>query len=325
MRIPRRDFITLLGGAATWPLVARAQQPAMPAVGFLNQGEPVGDFATGFRTGLSEGSFVEGQNISIEFRWAEGHYDRLPELAAELVSRKVAVIVAAYHPAALAAKSATSTIPIVFISGLDPVTSGLVTSLNRPDRNLTGISNYNVTLVAKRLELMHEVVPEAGLIAMLVNPTTPVAQSLETEGNRAAQLLGLRQILLRASTASEIDAAFATLIHERAGALVVPGDAFFSSRLEQITTLTARYRIPTIYDRRENTVAGGMMSYGTNQVDMYRQAGVYAVKILKGAKPADLPVEQATKIELAVNLKSARALGIDMPTSVLLRADEVIE
>jgi putative ABC transport system substrate-binding protein len=323
----RRDFITLMGGAAAWPIAARAQQPAMPVIGFLNTQSSDGSaqIVTGFRKGLNQTDFAEGKDVTIEYRWANGAYDRLPELAADLLNHKVSVIVAAYFPAALAAKSVTSTIPIVFISGLDPVASGLVTSLNRPDGNLTGVSIFNVTLVAKRLELMHQVVPEAGVIALLVNPTTPAGQSMAAEGHRAAEILGLRLILLRASTESNIDSAFATLATERASALVVAGDSFFFSRFEQIAALAARYKVPAAYTRREETVAGGLMSYGTNVVDLYRQAGVYAGKILKGAKPADLPVEQATKIELVVNLKTARTLGIDMPTSILLRADEVIE
>jgi putative ABC transport system substrate-binding protein len=324
--IGRRQFISALGGTAfAWPLAVHGQQAILPVVGFLNTQSAVEQLAAGFRKGLNQAGFVDGENVAIEYRWAAGQYSRLPDMATDLIKRKVSVVVAAYHPAVLAAKSLTTSIPIVFITGLDPVGSGLVTSLNRPDGNLTGISNYNVTLVAKRLEMLHQVVPEASTIALLVNPNTNTSQSMEAEGNRAAAVLGLRLIVLRAGIESEIDSAFATLVREHAGALVVAGDSFFFSRFEQIGALAARHRVPAIFDRREDTVAAGLMSYGTNVVDLHRQAGVYAGKILKGAKPSDLPVEQATKVELVVNLKTARALGIEMPTSILLRADEVIE
>jgi putative ABC transport system substrate-binding protein len=299
----------------------------MPVVGFLNTQSSVASaqLVGGFLRGLKQTGFSEGENAAIEYRWADGQYDQLPNLAADLVNRKVAVIFAAYVPAILAAKSLTSTIPIVFVSGLDPVALGLVTSLNRPTGNLTGISNFNVTLVAKRLEMMHQVVPQAGAIGLMMNPTSATKQSMEAEGNHAAQALGLRVILLRAGTESAIDSAFSTLVKEGVGALVVAGDSFFHSRFEQIATLAAQYKVPAIFDRREDTIAGGLMSYGTNDVDLYRQAGVYTGKILKGGKPSDLPVEQATQVELVVNLKTARTLGIDLPTSILLRADEVIE
>ena len=326
-KMKRREFITLLGGAAVWPLAAHAQQPAMPVVGFLNQesAELTAHLVTGFRKGLSETGFVENQNVAIEYRWAEGRYERLPQLAADLVNRKVAVIAAAYFPATLAAKAATSTIPIVFISGVDPIAGGLVTSLNRPGGNLTGVSNFNTSLTAKRLELLHQVVPRGDTIAVLVNSTSPATQTIEAEARSAAQALGLRLEVLGASTDDEIDAAFATAAQHAASALLVAGDAYFNSRRAQLIALAARYRIPANYDRREIATDGGLMSYGMNNVDFYRQVGIYTGQILKGAKPADFPVQQPTKVELVVNLKTARSLGLELPTSVLLSADEVIE
>ena len=324
----RRQFISALGGAAvTWPRAARAQQPMRPVIGFLNTQSAVGtaNLVTAFRKGLSQTNLVEGNDFTIKYRWAEGQYDRLPSLAADLLNNKVSVIVAAYIPAVLAARALTSTIPIVFISGLDPVASGLVVSLNRPGGNLTGISNYNVALVAKRIELVHQVAPPASAIALLVNPTTATSLSMAAEGDHAAKMLGLRLRVLRAETESDIDSAFVDLVKESVGGLVVAGDLFFFSRFEQIASLAAHHKIPTMYDRREDAVSGGLISYGTNVADLYRQAGVYTGKILKGAKAADLPVEEATKVELVVNLKTARTLGLDMPTSILLRADEVIE
>ena len=322
----RREFITLLGGAtAAWPLAARAQQ--MPVVGFLNQesAELTAHLVAGFRMGLSETGFVENQNVAIEYRWAEGRYERLPQLAADLVNRKVAVIAAAYFPATLAAKAATSTIPIVFISGVDPIAAGLVTSLNRPGGNLTGVSNFNTSLTAKRLELLHQVVPRGDTIAVLVNSTSPAAQTIEAEARSAAQVLGLRLDVLGASTEDEIDAAFANAAQRGVGALLVAGDAYFNSRRAQLIALAARYRIPANYDRREIATDGGLMSYGMNNVEFYRQVGIYTGQILRGAKPADFPVQQPTKVELVVNLKTARSLGLELPTSVLLSADEVIE
>ena len=322
----RREFITLLGGAtAAWPLAARAQQ--MPVVGFLNQesAELTAHLVAGFRKGLSETGFVENQNVAIEYRWAEGRYERLPQLAADLVNRKVAVIAAAYFPATLAAKAATSTIPIVFISGVDPIAAGLVTSLNRPGGNLTGVSNFNTSLTAKRLELLHQVVPRGDTIAVLVNSTSPAAQTIEAEARSAAQVLGLRLDVLGASTEDETDAAFANAAQRGVGALLVAGDAYFNSRRAQLIALAARYRIPANYDRREIATDGGLMSYGMNNVEFYRQVGIYTGQILRGAKPADFPVQQPTKVELVVNLKTARSLGLELPTSVLLSADEVIE
>ena len=324
----RREFITLLGGAtATWPLAARAQQPAMPVIGFLNQesAELTAPFVTGFRKGLSETGFIENQNVAIEYRWAEGNYERLPRLAADLVNRKVAVIAAAYFPSAIAAKAETSTIPIVFMSGVDPIAGGLVTSLNRPGGNLTGVSNFNTSLTAKRLEMLQQVVPRATTIAILVNSKSPAALTTEVETRAAAQALGVGLDVLAASTEEEIDQAFATAVQRGAGALLIQGDAFFNSRRAQLIGLAARHRLPVNYDRREIAMAGGLMSYGMNYVDFYRQAAIYTGQILKGAKPADLPVQQPTKVELVVNLKTARALGIELPTALLLSADEVIE
>ena len=324
----RREFISLLGGvAAAWPLAARAQQAAMPVIGFLNQesAELTAHVVAGFRKGLSETGFVENQNVAIEYRWAEGRYERLPQLAADLVNRKVAVIAAAYFPATLAVKAATSTIPIVFISGVDPIAAGLVASLNRPGGNLTGVSNYNTSLTAKRLELLHQVVPRADTIAVLVNSTSPAGQTIETEARSAAQALGLRLDVLGASTEGEIDAAFAAAAQRGAGGLLVAGDAYFNSRRAQLIALAARYRIPANYDRKEFAIDGGLMSYGMNNIDLYRQFGIYTGQILKGAKPADFPVQQPTKVELVVNLNTARSLGLELPTAVLLSADEVIE
>jgi putative ABC transport system substrate-binding protein len=327
--IGRRKFITLLVGAAAaaWPLTARAQRSTMPVIGFLNQeaSELTGHNVTGFHKGLSESGFVENQNVAIEYRWAEARYERLPQLAADLVERKVAVIASAFFPATLAAKEATSTIPIVFMSGVDPVAAGLVASLSRPGGNLTGLSNYNTRLIAKRFELLHQVVPRANTIAVLVNPKTPVARTIEAEARTAAQALGLRMDLLVAGTEDEIDAAFGAAAQHGAGALLVGGDGYFNSRRAQFIALAARHRLPASFDRKEIAMAGGLMSYGMNNFDMYRQVGIYSGQILKGANPADLPVQQPTKVELVVNLKTAKSLGLELPTSVLLSADEVIE
>jgi putative ABC transport system substrate-binding protein len=327
--VRRREFIVALGGAAAtvWPLAARAQPPAMPVIGFLNQeaAELTGHNVTGFRKGLSESGFVENQNVAIEYRWAEGRYELLPQLAAELVNRKVAVIASAFFPATLAAKAATSTIPIVFITGVDPVAAGIVASLNRPGGNLTGLSNFNTRLIAKRFELLHQVVPRADTIAVLVNSKSPATQTIEAEARTAAQALGLRADVLGASTEGEIDAAFAAAVQRGAGALLVGGDAYFNSRRAQFIALAARHGLPANFDRREIAMAGGLMSYGMNNFDMYRQVAIYTGQILKGAKPADLPVQQPTKVELVVNLKTAKSLGLELPTSVLLSADEVIE
>jgi putative ABC transport system substrate-binding protein len=326
--VRRREFITLLGGAAAaWPLYARAQQAAMPMIGFLNQesAELTAHVLAAFRKGLSETGFVENQNVAIEYRWADGRYERLPQLAADLVNRKVAVIAAAYFPATLAAKAATSTIPIVFISGVDPIAAGLVASLNRPGGNLTGLSNFSTSLTAKRLELLHQIVPRGDAITVLMNSSTPSAQTIEAEARSAAEALGLRLDVLGASTEDEIDAAFATAAQRGAGGLLVAGDAYFNRRRAQLIALAARYRIPANYDRKEFAIDGGLMSYGMNNVDLYRQFGIYTGQILKGAKPADFPVQQPTKVELVVNLNTARSLGLELPTAVLLSADEAIE
>ena len=298
----------------------------MPVIGFLNQEAPelTANNVTGFRKGLSETGFVENQNVTIEYRWAEGRYERLPQLAADLVNRKVAVIVAAYFPSAVAAKAATLTIPIVFISGVDPIAAGLVASLNRPGGNLTGLTNYNVSLTAKRLELLHQVAPRSGTVAVLVNSKSPATQTIEAEARAAAQALGLRVEVLGASTEDEIDAAFVIAVQRGSGALLVSGDAFFNSRRSQFTAhrgtpqTSGNLRSPRDRD-------GGGKSYGMNYFDIYRQAGIYTGQILKGAGSAELPVQQPTKVEFVVNLKTAKSLGIELPTSVLLSADEVIE
>ncbi len=322
----RREFIMLLGGTAAWPLAARAQQ-AMPVVGFLNQeaSELTANNVTGFRKGLSETGFVENQNVTIEYRWAEGRYEQLPQLAAELVNRNVAVIASAFFPATLAAKAATSTIPIVFITGVDPVAAGLGASRAPPGGHLTGLSNFNTRLIAKRFELLHQIVPRADTIAVLVNSTSPASQTLEAEARAAAQVLGLRVDVLVASTEDDIDEAFGTAIQRGVGALLVGGDAYFNKRRAQLIALAARHGLPANFDRKEIAIDGGLMSYGMNNFDMYRQVGIYTGQILKGAKPADLSVQQPTKVELVVNLKTAKSLGLELPTSVLLSADEVIE
>ena len=323
----RRQFITILGGAAAaWPLAGRAQQLKIPVVGFLN-GSSAWEFAhvaAAFRHGLSETGYVEGRNVLVEYRWAEGRYERLPALAAELVRRQVAVLVV-NTPAAPVAKAATTTIPIVFQTGADPVAAGLVASLSRPGGNLTGVTGLNVELGPKRLELLREAVPTAAAMALLVNPTNPNAATQSRDLQVAARTLGLQLHILHASTERDFDTVFATLAELRAGALVIGPDGFFISRNEQLTALALRHAVPTISQYREFAAAGGLMSYGASQTDAYRLTGVYTGRILKGAKPADLPVQQATKIELAINLKTAKALGLDVPTSILLRADEVIE
>ena len=325
----RRDFITLLGGAAVaWPLAARAQQPTMPVVGFVRDGSADGNarFVAAFRKGLNENGYVDGQNVTVEYHWLEGQLDRLPALMADLVRRRVAVIAAPGGVPALAAKAATATIPIVFGVGEDPVQLGLVASLARPGGNATGINFFNTEVVAKRLRLLHDLVPNAVRVAVLVNPANAsAAESNLREVQEAAPTLGLQIQILNASTIGEIDAAFATLARERPDALFVTGDAFFISRRVQLATLTARDRIPAAYSIRDHVAAGGLMSYGTDLADMFHQVGVYTGTILKGAKPADLPVLQTTKFEFVINRTTAKALGLTIPAGVLSIADEVIE
>ncbi len=324
----RRELILLLGGAATaWPLVARAQQKAMPVIGYLgtNSPGPVASPLAAFRQGLSETGYVEGQNLAIEYRWAEGSYDRLPALAADLVGRKVDVIFAASTVAALAAKNATSTIPIVFFSGGDPVADGLIPSLARPGGNLTGVSGLVTDLHPKRLELLSDLIPQAKVIALLVNPTNAGAERVIRGVQEAARAKGVQLPILKASTEAEIDAAFASLVQLHAGALVVGSEPFLNSRREQLVALASRHAVPAIYQFRESAVAGGLISYGPSVTAAFRLVGTYTGKILNGAKPADLPVEQPTKFELVVNLKTATALGLTVPQSLLARADEVIE
>jgi putative ABC transport system substrate-binding protein len=323
----RREFITLLGGAAAvWPLAAHAQQPAMPVVGSLSSLAPaeVAHLITAFRQSLDAAGYVEGRTIMIDYRWAQGQYDRLPAMATELIAQHVAVIVAWGPAAALAAKAATATIPIVFSVGDDPVVMGLVVSLNRPGGNATGINLLTGTLVAKRLELLSKVVP-SGTIAVLVNPTSPSAEPDTKEVQTAAQTLKRQLTFVKASTETEIESAFAILLKERIGALIVGADPFFTEHRQLLVSLTARHALPSMYDFRETVVAGGLMSYGTSLADAYRQAGGYTAKILKGANPSDLPVQQSVKIEFVINLKTAKALGLVLPPSLLALADEVIE
>jgi len=326
-QVKRRDFISLLGVAAAWPIAARAQQ-AMPVVGFLRpgSGDASASLVAAFRKGLSETGYVEGQNVTVEYHWLEGQFDRLPALVADLVRRRAAVIATPSTPAALAAKAATTTIPIVFAVGQDPVKLGLVASLARPGGNATGINSFTQEVLAKRLRLLHDLVPKAVRVALLVNPATRVvAETTLREANEAAPTLGLQIQVLNATTIGEIDAAFATLTRERPDALLVAPDNLFNSRRVQFATLTARDRIPASYGNRDYVTAGGLMSYGTDFADGYRQIGVYTGRILKGEKPADLPVMQSTKFEFVINLQTARALGIEVPPGMLSIADEVIE
>jgi len=326
----RRDFIQGIAVSSAWPLVARAQQPAMPVVGVLSAEWPnavTADRLRAFREGLNDTGYVEGRNVTIEYRWAEGRNDRLPALADELVRLPVNVIVCAGSTqASIAAKAASTTVPIVFYVGTDPVSMGLVPSLNRPGSNITGVTNLNAELAAKRLELLHELVPTATIIAELVNPTNPVVAEPETRDlQAAARALGLTLHVLHASSEQEIDTAFMTLVQLRAGALVIGADSYFNSRSEQLAVLTLRYAIPAIYGYREFVLSGGLASLGPTVADTYRLLGVYTGRILKGERPADLPVQQATKLQLIINMKTANALGIKVPLPLVGRADEVIE
>jgi putative tryptophan/tyrosine transport system substrate-binding protein len=327
--VKRRDFIALIGGAAVaWPLAARAQQPAMPVIGFLNPSSADGweSRLRAFRQGLKDEGFVEGENVAGEYRWAENQFDRLSALAAELVHRQVAVIVTTGSPAAaLAAKAATTTIPLVFGVPEDPVRSGLVASLARPGGIATGINFFSIELVAKRLEILREMVSATTRIAVLINPADAAAETMLKDVEAATRAMGLQIQVLKANTSHEIDAAFATFVRERPDALLVSGGSFLLSRRVQLALLAARYAVPASYGAREYVEIGGLMSYGANIADAYRQVGVYAGRILKGAKPADLPVMQSTKFELVINAQAARVLGLTVPPTLLARADEVIE
>jgi putative tryptophan/tyrosine transport system substrate-binding protein len=328
--IGRRQFISALGGAAVaWPMTATAQQPAMPVIGFLGSASP-DDYAMrlrAFREGLKEAEYVEGQNVAIEYRWAEGQNSRLPTLAAELVQRQVAEIIAAGGtPSAVAAKAATATIPIVFAVAVDPVDAGLVASLNRPGGNITGVTNLNVEIGPKRLELVRELLPKAKIVAVLVNPTGPtLSEPFLRPMQAAASALGLQLHILNASTERDFDPVFATMVQLRADALVIGPDTFFNTRSDRLAALSLRHALPAIFQYRAFAAAGGLISYGTDETEYYRLVGSYAGRILKGEKPADLPVQQSTKIELIVNLKTAKALGLTVPLALLGRADEVIE
>jgi putative ABC transport system substrate-binding protein len=324
--IGRREFITLLGGAAAWPLAVRAQQPALPVIGFLNTGSPdlLPHHLAVFRQALSETGFVEGRNAVVEYRWARGRYDRLPTLATELIHGNVGIIVA-NGPAVPVAKLATNTIPIVFVTGVDPVGTGLVASLNHPGGNLTGVTTLDVQLGPKLLEVLHQVMPNTARVAVLVNPANPAGPIQATDLRSAASSLGLVVDILNAASEREIDAGFASLAELQIGALLISSDAFFNSQCERFAALASRYGVKAISLYREFPAAGGLMSYGTSITDLYRQAALYTGRILKGEKPADLPVQQATKVELILNLKAAKALGVTFPLTLLARADEVIE
>ena len=322
----RREFITLVGGAAAWPVVARAQQTKMPVIGFLQGVETSGPQLAGFREGLKEAGYVEGRNVVFEYRRAEGQDSRLPKMAAELIKRQVTVIAAEGRPAAFAAKASTAAIPIVFYMGNDPVRLGLVTSLNRPGANITGITAINATLLAKRVEILAELIPTAIVIALLVNPNNPNAAEVYTkEVQTAARTLGRSIQVVSAGTEREFGAAFASVVQQKMGALVIANDPFFNSRMAQLAVLAASHSLPAIYSYREFAAAGGLITYGPSLSDGYRLFGLYVGKILNGSKPADLPVLQPTKFELAINLKTAKALGIAVPPTLIARADEVIE
>jgi putative ABC transport system substrate-binding protein len=326
--VRRREFISLLGGAAAaWPLAARAQQPTMPVVGFLGSTSPdlYAHLVRAYRQGLSEAGYDEGRNVTIDFRWAESQYERLPALATELVDRRVTVIAAGPLPAAVTAKAATTTIPIVFSIGVDPVAFGLVASLNRPGGNVTGVTNLNLELGPKQLEVLRELLPTATVIAALVNPTNPNADSHTSDLQTAARKLGIQLQVLHASSERDFETVFTSLVQARASGLVIGADAFLLSRTKQLGALSARHAVPAINQFRKFVEAGGLLSYGSSITDSYRQLGVYTGRILNGEKPADLPVQQSTKVGLIINLKTAKTLGVEIPPTLLARADEVIE
>jgi ABC-type uncharacterized transport system substrate-binding protein len=327
--LKRREFITLVAGAAaSWPLVAQAQQTAMPVVGFLNSESPAlfAYLVRAFHQGLNQSGYVEGSNVAIEYRWAEGEYDRLPSLVADLIRHQMSVIVANSPAPVMVAKTATTTIPIVFSTGYDPVAAGLVASLARPGGNLTGVTSLTAEVGPKRVELLYELVPTATSIALLVNPAAvALYETISTDLQAAARKLRLQFHVLHASAVTDFNTVFATLAQLRVGGLVIGSDPFFNSQSEQLAALAIRHAVPAIYQYREFAAAGGLMSYGGSLTDMYRQVGVQTGRILKGEKPADLPVQQTTKVELIINLKTAKVLGLEVPTSILLRADEVIE
>jgi ABC-type uncharacterized transport system substrate-binding protein len=323
----RRDFITLLGGAAAWPLSAGAQQAGTPAIGYLSSGSPETDNfrVTGLQRGLTEAGYIEGRNVAIEYRWAGNQLDRLPMLADDLVKRRVAVIVAPGLPSTLAAKAATMTIPILFVVGIDPVQVGLVASLNRPEGNLTGFNQVSGELGAKGIEVLHELMPNITTIGFLENPRNPIAKLITKDVLTAGHAIGLEIQILHASTDREIEAVFASLVQARTRALLVSNDIFFNGQINQLVALAARHAIPTIYSTKEFVLSGGLMSYGTSLTKAYDPVGVYAGRILKGVTPAGLPVQQQTRVELVINMKTAKSLGLTFPITLLGRADEVIE
>jgi putative ABC transport system substrate-binding protein len=325
----RREFVALIGGAAAWPVRASAQQSDLtrPVVGYLSSGSPESDIfrITGLRHGLNDAGYVEGRNVAVEYRWADNHFDRLAVLAADLVQRRVAVIIAPGHPSTLAAKAATTEIPILFVVGVNPVEIGLVATLNRPEGNLTGFNQLSGELGAKGIEVLHELLPDLPRIGLLVNPRNPVAELTTKDVLAAAHAIGLEIQVLHAGTDHELDTAFESLVRTGTRPLVVSNDVFFNGRIARLVALSAAHAIPTIYSTREFVLAGGLMSYGTSLTDSYRPVGVYAARILKGAKPAELPVQQQTRVEFVINMKTAKTLGLTFPITLLGRADEVIE
>jgi putative tryptophan/tyrosine transport system substrate-binding protein len=323
--VKRREFITLLGGVAAWPLAVRAQQPTMALIGLLSGTHQDDRWLSAVRQGLKDTGYIEGRNVAIKYRSADGRFDRLPALAAELVADPVTVIIALAPPAAVAARAATAAIPIVFTMGSDPVDLGLVSSFNRPGGNVTGVNFLVTTLAAKRLELLHEMVPSATVVGFLINPTNPASDSQTRDVQAAARALGFKLPVLSASSENDIDAAFSSFVQQRVNAVFVGADAFFLSRRDQLVGLAARHAMPAIYHLRDLAVAGGLMSYGASLTDAYRLAGNYAGRILKGEKPAELPVQQSTRVEFVINLKTAKALGLEIPAKLLALADEVIE